>query len=74
MSEDLVHLTTLTDQEELNIIEGLLRANGIETLHDHEYAHTAGFADTVGIRMMVRAEDAESARAIITEAQRHGSE
>ncbi len=62
MSERLVTICTLTTQGEADLVESVLRAADIPIVHDHQYATTAGFANTVGIHIAVREEDVERAR------------
>jgi len=61
----LVTVCTVTNQTEADFVESILRAEGIDLIHDHEYATMAGIADTAGIHIAVRSEDAERARELL---------
>lgn len=65
MSERLITICTLTTQAEADLVESVLRAADIPIVHDHQYATTVGFANTVGIHIAVREEDVERAREVL---------
>jgi hypothetical protein len=68
MSEELIIVHTATTQPEADFIESVLRGAGIEVIHDHEYATTAGFSNTAGIHLAVRKEDVDRAHVVLKEA------
>lgn len=68
MSDELIIVHTATNQSEADFIESVLRGAGIDVMHDHEFATTAGLGNSAGIHIAVRKDDVDRAQDVLKEA------
>lgn len=70
MNNDLVTVATFLRTQDAEMARGYLEANGVEVfLRDREMARIQLPSIIGGIKLQVRAEDAETARELLSQAQ-----